>query len=295
MSGLSDQIVNEDETSYYEDKTWVQCESPGCLKWRLIVLEAGAELDQDKPWFCHMNPDPLFSHCSIPQMPFPTESQFSEKHLKIVYSLLPVGSLVLAKACKWPWWPAILSPDPSEEEYTRLDCDGCVVYYHVEFLGKPRTRYWAEAKHVEPYRGSFAKCRKLRGARRKSYEVALDEAMKVKEMGCEERLQMCHFQQQQESLRQAQTLMQEIEKMLKHCSDQQESQVQMIRLWDTGVVEDGDTLVIEGFSDLVSATGCKWTVLAGPGDTISLVFTDFQMDEKHDYVEVEGSELLSIW
>ncbi|KAJ8013388.1 hypothetical protein DPEC_G00052750 [Dallia pectoralis] len=48
-------------------------------------------------------------------------------------------------------------------------------------------------------------------------------------------------------------------------------------------------------SDLISTAECKWTVLAGPGDTISLVFTDFQMDEKHDYVEVEGSEPPSIW
>lgn len=40
---------------------------------------------------------------------------------------------------------------------------------------------------------------------------------------------------------------------------------------------------------------CKWTVLADPGDTISLVFTDFQMDEKSDYLEVEGSEPPTIW
>ncbi|XP_034142652.1 CUB and sushi domain-containing protein 3 [Esox lucius] len=48
-------------------------------------------------------------------------------------------------------------------------------------------------------------------------------------------------------------------------------------------------------SDLVNAGECKWTLLADPGDTISLVFTDFQMDEKHDYLEVEGSEPPSIW
>uniref|UniRef100_A0A668ASR4 CUB and Sushi multiple domains 3 n=1 Tax=Myripristis murdjan TaxID=586833 RepID=A0A668ASR4_9TELE len=36
-----------------------------------------------------------------------------------------------------------------------------------------------------------------------------------------------------------------------------------------------------------------WTILADPGDTISLVFTDFQMEEKSDYLEVEGSEPLS--
>ncbi|KAK6327210.1 hypothetical protein J4Q44_G00028550 [Coregonus suidteri] len=48
-------------------------------------------------------------------------------------------------------------------------------------------------------------------------------------------------------------------------------------------------------SDLSNAGECKWTVLADPGDTISLVFTDFQMEDKHDYLEVEGSEPPSIW
>ena len=40
---------------------------------------------------------------------------------------------------------------------------------------------------------------------------------------------------------------------------------------------------------------CKWTILADPGDTISLVFTEFQMDDKSDYLEVEGSESPTIW
>uniref|UniRef100_A0AAV2MBI3 Uncharacterized protein n=1 Tax=Knipowitschia caucasica TaxID=637954 RepID=A0AAV2MBI3_KNICA len=46
---------------------------------------------------------------------------------------------------------------------------------------------------------------------------------------------------------------------------------------------------------LGSSGECKWTILADPGDTISLVFTDFQMEEKSDYLEVEGSEPPSIW
>uniref|UniRef100_A0A8C0UGY3 CUB and sushi domain-containing protein 3 n=1 Tax=Cyanistes caeruleus TaxID=156563 RepID=A0A8C0UGY3_CYACU len=35
---------------------------------------------------------------------------------------------------------------------------------------------------------------------------------------------------------------------------------------------------------------CTWTIVAEPGDTISLIFTDFQMEEKYDYLEIEGSE-----
>uniref|UniRef100_A0A3P9JXU5 CUB and Sushi multiple domains 3a n=1 Tax=Oryzias latipes TaxID=8090 RepID=A0A3P9JXU5_ORYLA len=35
---------------------------------------------------------------------------------------------------------------------------------------------------------------------------------------------------------------------------------------------------------------CTWILLAEPGDTISVIFTDFQTEEKYDYLEVEGSE-----
>ncbi|KAK6327202.1 hypothetical protein J4Q44_G00028470 [Coregonus suidteri] len=96
-------------------------------------------------------------------------------------------------------WPAILSPDPNVEEYVRLGREGYVEYYHVEFLGRPHTRYWAAAKHVELYHTSFTKpkYRNLQGAMRKSYEVAMEEAAKVMEMGCEERLQISHFQPQE--------------------------------------------------------------------------------------------------
>ncbi|KAF3691668.1 CUB and sushi domain-containing protein 3 CUB and sushi multiple domains protein 3 [Channa argus] len=50
-----------------------------------------------------------------------------------------------------------------------------------------------------------------------------------------------------------------------------------------------------GAGGLGSSGECKWTILADPGDTISLVFTEFQMEEKTDYLEVEGSEPPTIW
>ncbi|KAM7420375.1 hypothetical protein PAMA_014883 [Pampus argenteus] len=50
-----------------------------------------------------------------------------------------------------------------------------------------------------------------------------------------------------------------------------------------------------GAGGLGSSGECKWTILADPGDTISLVFTEFQMEEKSDYLEVEGSEPPTIW
>ncbi|XP_061076047.1 LOW QUALITY PROTEIN: CUB and sushi domain-containing protein 3-like [Conger conger] len=39
-----------------------------------------------------------------------------------------------------------------------------------------------------------------------------------------------------------------------------------------------------------NSADCTWTILADPGDTISIIFTDFQSEEKYDYLEVEGSE-----
>uniref|UniRef100_A0A8B9KNH1 CUB and Sushi multiple domains 3a n=1 Tax=Astyanax mexicanus TaxID=7994 RepID=A0A8B9KNH1_ASTMX len=48
-------------------------------------------------------------------------------------------------------------------------------------------------------------------------------------------------------------------------------------------------------NDYKNTGECTWTIVADPGDTISLVFTDFQMENKFDYLEVEGSEPPSIW
>ncbi|KAL2084354.1 hypothetical protein ACEWY4_019872 [Coilia grayii] len=44
-----------------------------------------------------------------------------------------------------------------------------------------------------------------------------------------------------------------------------------------------------------SSGECTWTILADTGDTISLVFTEFQLENKFDYLEVEGSEPPTIW
>uniref|UniRef100_A0A4W6EIB6 CUB and Sushi multiple domains 3 n=1 Tax=Lates calcarifer TaxID=8187 RepID=A0A4W6EIB6_LATCA len=83
-----------------------------------------------------------------------------------------------------------------------------------------------------------------------------------------------------------------------------------VSVWDFPVpicrAEDTCGGTLRGSSGLISsfdfpsgdspgAGGCKWTILADPGDTISLVFTEFQMEEKSDYLEVEGSEPPTIW
>nr|XP_023417495.1 CUB and sushi domain-containing protein 3-like [Cavia porcellus] len=40
---------------------------------------------------------------------------------------------------------------------------------------------------------------------------------------------------------------------------------------------------------------CTWTIVAEPGDTISLIFTEFETEEKYDYLEIEGSDPPTIW
>ncbi|XP_056378601.1 CUB and sushi domain-containing protein 3 isoform X6 [Hyla sarda] len=74
--------------------------------------------------------------------------------------------------------------------------------------------------------------------------------------------------------------------------------------WDFPVpicrAEDACGGTVRGTNGIISSPGfpneyhnnadCTWTVVTEPGDTISLVFTDFQMEDKYDYLEVEGSE-----
>ncbi|XP_064839021.1 CUB and sushi domain-containing protein 3-like isoform X1 [Oncorhynchus masou masou] len=48
-------------------------------------------------------------------------------------------------------------------------------------------------------------------------------------------------------------------------------------------------------SEYYNSADCTWTILADPGDTISIIFTDFQTEAKYDYLEVEGSEPPTIW
>ncbi|XP_018428951.1 PREDICTED: CUB and sushi domain-containing protein 2-like [Nanorana parkeri] len=40
---------------------------------------------------------------------------------------------------------------------------------------------------------------------------------------------------------------------------------------------------------------CTWTILAEVGDTIALIFTDFQLEDAYDYLEVTGTEGSSLW
>lgn len=84
------------------NRMWVQCENESCLKWRLLSPAAAAKVDHSEPWYCFMNTDSSYNSCSISEEDFPEESHFLESGYKIVYSQLPLGSLVLVKLQRWP-------------------------------------------------------------------------------------------------------------------------------------------------------------------------------------------------
>lgn len=90
------------ENNMYVNKVWVQCENESCLKWRLLSSEDAAKVDHNEPWYCFMNTDSRYNKCSISEEDFPEESQLRQSGFKIVYSQLPLGSLVLVKLQNWP-------------------------------------------------------------------------------------------------------------------------------------------------------------------------------------------------
>uniref|UniRef100_A0A673K927 CUB and sushi domain-containing protein 1-like n=1 Tax=Sinocyclocheilus rhinocerous TaxID=307959 RepID=A0A673K927_9TELE len=48
-------------------------------------------------------------------------------------------------------------------------------------------------------------------------------------------------------------------------------------------------------SEYENNADCMWSILAEPGDTIALVFTDFQLEDRYDFLEIRGTEAPSIW
>ncbi|XP_012587524.1 PREDICTED: zinc finger CW-type PWWP domain protein 2 [Condylura cristata] len=178
-----------EENDMYANKVWVQCEDESCLKWRLLSSEASGKVNHNEPWYCFMNTDSRYNKCSISEEDFPEESQLHQSGFKIVYSQLPLGSLVLVKLQNWPSWPGILCPDPFKRKYVTYDLDGNVEKYHIEFLGDPHSRSWISATFVEYYSITLkpGKCKN----KRKWYESALQEACLLHGYSHEQRLQMC--------------------------------------------------------------------------------------------------------
>ncbi|XP_040279047.1 MORC family CW-type zinc finger protein 3 isoform X1 [Bufo bufo] len=63
------------------DQSWAQCDS--CLKWRKLPDAMGK---LPPKWYCHMNPDPQFRDCSVPEEPEDddeiTHSTYEKTHKK---------------------------------------------------------------------------------------------------------------------------------------------------------------------------------------------------------------------
>ncbi|XP_004419501.1 PREDICTED: zinc finger CW-type PWWP domain protein 2 [Ceratotherium simum simum] len=185
------------ENNMYVNKVWVQCENESCLKWRLLSSEDATKVDHNEPWYCFMNSDSRYNECSISEEDFPEESQLHQSGFKIVYSQLPLGSLVLVKLQNWPSWPGILCPDPFKGKYVTYDLDGNVEQYHIEFLGDPHSRSWIDATFVGHYSITLkpGKCKK----KKKWYKSALQEAYVLYGYSHEQRLEMCCLSKQDKS------------------------------------------------------------------------------------------------
>ncbi|XP_070432032.1 zinc finger CW-type PWWP domain protein 2 isoform X4 [Equus przewalskii] len=198
------------ENNMYVNKVWVQCENESCLKWRLLSSEDAAKVDHNEPWYCFMNTDSRYNKCSISEEDFPEESQLRQSGFKIVYSQLPLGSLVLVKLQNWPSWPGILCPDPFKGKYVTYDVDGNVEQYHIEFLGDPHSRSWINATFVEHYSITLKPgiCKK----KKKWYKSALQEAHVLYGSSHEQRLEMCHLSKKVVS--ETEVLLKELEQML---------------------------------------------------------------------------------
>lgn len=76
-------------------------------------------------------------------------------------------------------------------------------------------------------------------------------------------------------------------------------------LYHLFAAEDGCGGTLRGQSGVITSPNypqeynnnadCTWTVLAEPGDTIALVFSDFQLEEDYDVLEITGTEGSSQW
>lgn len=177
---------------------WVQCEIESCQKWRQISAEEAEGLG-DSAWYCWLNRDTRYNNCSALE-----QKAKKPKHMKYIYSLLPLGEVVMAKLSGYPPWPGILTRDPTCGEYydAPLDKENEITHYHVEFFGQPRSRAWLVPARVHPLRSMnetkmVPQFRKIQGRQlielKKSYEFALKEAQSSLNTTAEERIETCHF------------------------------------------------------------------------------------------------------
>ncbi|XP_065665332.1 uncharacterized protein LOC105847214 isoform X3 [Hydra vulgaris] len=138
--------INQDKAESY---IWLQCENEKCMKWRKVERCLSYNYE-NLVWFCNMNLDVNYNDCCKPQ-----EKISVPRGETIICSKLSIGELVWAKMHGYPSWPAVITADPIEENGAHIDLykdgTGDPHYYHVEFLGKPRSHAWILARYIEKY------------------------------------------------------------------------------------------------------------------------------------------------
>ena len=75
---------------------WVQCENESCQKWRQISADE-ARAVEDSAWYCWLNRDARYNNCSAVE-----QKAKKPKYMKFIYSLLPLGEVVMAKMSGYP-------------------------------------------------------------------------------------------------------------------------------------------------------------------------------------------------
>lgn len=65
-----------------------------------------------------------------------------------------VGDIVWSKIPGHPWWPSMVSYEPINAVYFKIQ--GRAKYYHVQFFGQDPVRGWVAEKSVLRFEGKFA-------------------------------------------------------------------------------------------------------------------------------------------
>lgn len=64
-----------------------------------------------------------------------------------------VGDLLWSKITGYPFWPCMITINPLENRYTRLDATTEELVYHVQYFGDESTRGWTRPKNIIAFQG----------------------------------------------------------------------------------------------------------------------------------------------
>ncbi|KAK1153315.1 hypothetical protein AOXY_G30232 [Acipenser oxyrinchus oxyrinchus] len=173
---------------------WVQCCRRACGKWRKLPDSTDlAALPED--WTCSHNTDAMHSRCEAP------EESWSGGEDSAVYSDLVPGSIVWARQCGFPWWPAMVDQDPDTGNcfLFKKESDKEPLKCHLTYFGKPATRAWVSVSMIKSFQerpetgvGAFQKKGGQRDCSKKVKE-AVKIAKAAQKLGLKKRLSQFGF------------------------------------------------------------------------------------------------------